>query len=139
MKNIVLALLAVVLLAACDDNLKVISRDFSVSLKSVEGNTAVAGKAVKCIFTVSGLDDENDDQLFTTFSVQDGSGIVMVENNEYEPGEAFEYDYRKEGGRMAFDFIPQTDGTQILTVSLTSDVVLRSDNITLKVKPQTTE
>lgn len=139
MKNIVLALLAVVLLAACDDNLKVISRDFSVSLKSVEGNTAVAGKAVKCIFTVSGLDDENDDQLFTTFSVQDGSGIVMVDNNEYEPGEAFEYDYRKEGGRMAFDFIPQADGTQILTVSLTSDVVLRSDDITLKVKPQTTE
>ena len=139
MKNIVLALLAVVLLAACDDNLKVISRDFSVSLKSIEGNTAVAGKAVKCIFTVSGLDDENDDQLFTTFSVQDGSGIVMVENNEYEPGEAFEYDYRKEGGRMTFDFIPQAAGTQILTLSLASDVVLRSDDITLKVKPQTTE
>ena len=90
MRILLVAAFAAILLMACDDNLQVISRDFSVTLKSVEGNTAIAGKAVKCIFTVSGLDEDNEDQLFTTFSVTDGDGLVMVENNEYEPGEAFE-------------------------------------------------
>lgn len=137
MRILLVAAFAAILLMACDDNLQVISRDFSVTLKSVEGNTAIAGKAVKCIFTVSGLDEDNEDQLFTTFSVTDDDGLVMVENNEYEPGEAFEFDYKKNGGRMAFDFIPKAAGAQKLVVSLASDIILRSDSVTLKVKPQT--
>ena len=53
MRILLVAAFAAILLMACDDNLQVISRDFSVTLKSVEGNTAIAAKAVKCIFTVS--------------------------------------------------------------------------------------
>lgn len=136
MKRMTFFLLAVLCLAACDDNLKVISRDFSVSLQSVEGNTAVAGKAVKCIFTVNGLDADNDDPLFTTFSIRNGKGKVMIESDEYEPGETFEYDYKQEGTRLSFDFVPEAAGTQVLTVSLASDLIVRSDSITLKVKPQ---
>ena len=38
---------------------------------------------------------------------------------------------------MAFDFIPKAAGAQKLVVSLASDIILRSDSVTLKVKPQT--
>ena len=46
-------MLLVLALSACDNELKLISRDFSVSLKSIDGGTAAVGKAVNCTFTVS--------------------------------------------------------------------------------------
>lgn len=44
MKKLITALCALSLLSSCDDELKLVSRDFSVTLKSIDGNTAVVGK-----------------------------------------------------------------------------------------------
>lgn len=134
MKNLIIVFMAILLLSSCDDNLKVISRDFNVTLKSVEGNLAETGKAVKCIFTVHNLDSDNNDQLFTTFTIKDGNGVIMLENNEYGPGEIFEYDYKAEGNKLAFDYIPDVAGPQTLIVTLASEIISRSDSIVLKVK-----
>lgn len=44
MKKLITALCALSFLSSCDDELKLVSRDFSVTLKSIDGNTAVVGK-----------------------------------------------------------------------------------------------
>jgi hypothetical protein len=134
MKNLIIVFVAMLLLSSCDDNLKVISRDFDVTLKSVEGNIAETGKAVKCIFTVHNLDRDNDDQLFNTFTIKDGNGVIVVDRNEYSPGEIFEYDYKTEGNKLSFDYIPDVAGTQVLVMTLASEIISRSDSIVLKVK-----
>ena len=46
MRSLISVLLLVLALSACDNELKLISRDFSVSLKSIDGGTAAVGKAV---------------------------------------------------------------------------------------------
>ena len=48
MRKLVTALCALVFLSSCDDELKLVSRDFSVTLKSIDGNTAVVGKPINC-------------------------------------------------------------------------------------------
>ena len=40
---------------------------------------------------------------------RDGDGVILVDNNEYSPGETFEYDF-KANNRLYFDFIPATEG-----------------------------
>lgn len=134
MKNLIIVFMAILLLSSCDDNLKVISRDFNVTLKSVEGNLAETGKAVKCVFTVHNLDSDNDDQLFSSFTVKDGNGVIVMERDEYSPGEIFEYDYKKEGNKLSFDYIPDVAGTQVLVMTVASEIISRSDSIVLKVK-----
>lgn len=80
--------------SSCDDELKLVSRDFSVTLKSIDGNTAVVGKPINCTLTISDLDPDNGDQILTRFEVRDGDGVILVDNNEYSPGETFEYDFK---------------------------------------------
>ena len=46
MRKLVTALCALVFLSSCDDELKLVSRDFSVTLKSIDVGTAVVGKPV---------------------------------------------------------------------------------------------
>lgn len=41
-----------VFLSSCDDELKLVSRDFSVTLKSIDGNTAVVGKPINCTLPI---------------------------------------------------------------------------------------
>ena len=120
MRKLVTALCALVFLSSCDDELKLVSRDFSVTLKSIDVGTAVVGKPVNCTLTISDLDPDNGDQILTRFEVRDGDGVILVDNNEYSPGETFEYDF-KANNRLDFDFIPA------------SELVTRSDSIKLKV------
>lgn len=132
MKNLISTLLILLLLSACDNELKVISRDFSVSLKAIDSNTGTVGKAIKCTFAVGHLDANNDDQLFTSFEVKDGNGFIVIDDKEYQPGEAFEYDY-KATDKLLFDFIPSTEGTPMLVMSVSSEVAIRSDSLVCKV------
>lgn len=132
MKKVFSFFLLVILLSGCDNDMKLISRDFSVSLKNMDSNTATVGKVVKCVFTVDGLDKDNDDLLYTSFDVEGGSGIIIIENNEYSPGETFTVDY-KQSNRLSFDFIPAVEGTQSFIMTVTSDVATRSDNFKIKV------
>lgn len=67
-----------VFLSSCDDELKLVSRDFSVTLKSIDGNTAVVGKPINCTLTISDLDPDNGDQILTRFEVRDGDGVILV-------------------------------------------------------------
>ena len=90
-----------VFLSSCDDELKLVSRDFSVTLKSIDVGTAVVGKPVNCTLTISDLDPDNGDQILTRFEVRDGDGVILVDNNEYSPGETFEYDF-KANNRLDF-------------------------------------
>ena len=118
MRSLISVLLLVLALSACDNELKLISRDFSVSLKSIDGGTAAVGKAVNCTFTVSGLDG--------------GNGVIIVGDNEYMPGESFEFDY-KANGKLAFDFVPITAGAMSLKMSVASELVTRADSVRLEV------
>lgn len=102
MRSLISVLLLVLALSACDNELKLISRDFSVSLKSIDGGTAAVGKAVNCTFTVSGLDADNGDQLLTVFDIDGGNGVIIVGDNEYMPGESFEFDYKANGRLTSF-------------------------------------
>ena len=65
-----------VFLSSCDDELKLVSRDFSVTLKSIDVGTAVVGKPVNCTLTISDLDPDNGDQILTRFEVRDGDGVT---------------------------------------------------------------
>lgn len=85
MRKLVTALCALVFLSSCDDELKLVSRDFSVTLKSIDVGTAVVGKPVNCTLTISDLDPDNGDQILTRFEVRDGDGVILVDNNEYSP------------------------------------------------------
>lgn len=122
MRSLISVLLLVLALSACDNELKLISRDFSVSLKSIDGGTAAVGKAVNCTFTVSGLDADNGDQLLTVFDIDGGNGVIIVGDNEYMPGESFE-----------FDFVPITAGAMSLKMSVASELVTRTDSVRLEV------
>ncbi|WP_307984670.1 hypothetical protein, partial [uncultured Bacteroides sp.] len=132
MKKLVTALCALVFLSSCDDELKLVSRDFSVTLKSIDVGTAVVGKPVNCTLTISDLDPDNGDQILTRFEVRDGDGVILVDNNEYSPGETFEYDF-KANNRLDFDFIPATEGEAYIVMGVASELVTRSDSIKLKV------
>lgn len=132
MKSILISLLAVVLLSSCDNDLKIINRDFSVSLKAIDGGTPTVGRSVKCTFSVNGLDPANSDELFTTFALDGGSGKILLENDEYTPGETIIYDYQK-SGKMIFDFVPESTGTQSLILSVSSEIVTRSDTVVINV------
>ena len=121
-----------VFLSSCDDELKLVSRDFSVTLKSIDVGTAVVGKPVNCTLTISDLDPDNGDQILTRFEVRDGDGVILVDNNEYSPGETFEYDF-KANNRLDFDFIPATEGEAYIVMGVASELVTRSDSIKLKV------
>ena len=121
-----------VFLSSCDDELKLVSRDFSVTLKSIDGNTAVVGKPINCTLTISDLDPDNGDQILTRFEVRDGDGVILVDNNEYSHGETFEYDF-KANNRLDFDFIPATEGEAYIVMGVASELVTRSDSIKLKV------
>lgn len=59
MRSLISALFFMLALSACDNELNLISRDFSVSLKSIDGGAAAVGKAVNCTFSVNGLDPDN--------------------------------------------------------------------------------
>lgn len=133
MRNILMTLFAVVLLSSCDNELKIINRDFSVSLKAIDGGRATVGRSIKCTFSVNGLDPANSDELFTTFSVKDGNGKILLDNHEYTPGETIIYDYL-EAGKMIFDFVPDTSGTQSLILSVSSEIVTRSDTVVINVE-----
>ena len=124
MRKLVTALCALVFLSSCDDELKLVSRDFSVTLKSIDGNTAVVGKPVNCTLTISDLDPDNGDQILTRFEVRDGDGVILVDNNEYSPGETFEYDF-KANNRLDFDFIPATEGEAYIVMGVASELVTR--------------
>lgn len=132
MRSILMTLFAVVLLSSCDNDLKIINRDFSVSLKAIDGGTPTVGRSIKCTFSVNGLDLANSDELFTTFSVKDGSGKILVENDEYTPGETIIYDYQ-EAGKMIFDYVPATSGMQSLILSVSSEIITRSDTVVINV------
>ena len=132
MRKLVTALCALVFLLSCDDELKLVSRDFSVTLKSIDVGTAVVGKPVNCTLTISDLDPDNGDQILTRFEVRDGDGVILVDNNEYSPGETFEYDF-KANNRLDFDFIPATEGEAYIVMGVASELVTRSDSIKLKV------
>lgn len=121
-----------VFLLSCDDELKLVSRDFSVTLKSIDVGTAVVGKPVNCTLTISDLDPDNGDQILTRFEVRDRDGVILVDNNEYSPGETFEYDF-KANNRLDFDFIPATEGEAYIVMGVASELVTRSDSIKLKV------
>lgn len=94
--------------------------------------TAAVGKAVNCTFTVSGLDADNGDQLLTVFDIDGGNGVIIVGDNEYMPGESFEFDY-KANGKLAFDFVPITAGAMSLKMSVASELVTRADSVRLEV------
>lgn len=132
MKKLVGVLCVCAFLSSCDDGLKLISRDFSVTLKSIDGNTAVVGKPVNCALALSDLDPDNGDRILTRFDVKGGDGVILVGNNEYSPGETFEYDY-KAADRLEFDFIPATEGEVSLVMGVASELVTRSDSVRLKV------
>ena len=132
MRKLVTALCALVFLSSCDDELKLVSRDFSVTLKSIDGNTAVVGKPINCTLTISDLDPDNGDQILTRFEVRDGDGVILVDNNEYSPGETFEYDF-KANNRLDFDLIPATEGEAYIVMGVASELVTRSDSVKLKV------
>lgn len=83
MRSLISALFFMLALSACDDELNLISRDFSVSLKSIDGGAAAVGKAVNCTFSVNGLDPDNGDQLLTMFEIEGGNGVIIVDNSEY--------------------------------------------------------
>ena len=117
MRKLVTALCALVFLSSCDDELKLVSRDFSVTLKSIDVGTAVVGKPVNCTLTISDLDPDNGDQILTRFEVRDGDGVILVDNNEYSPGETFEYDF-KANNRLDFDFIPATEGEAYIIITI---------------------
>lgn len=83
MRSLISALFFMLALSACDNELNLISRDFSVSLKSIDGGAAAVGKAVNCTFSVNGLDPDNGDQLLTMFEIEGGNGVIIVDNSEY--------------------------------------------------------
>ncbi len=132
MRSLISALFFMLALSACDNELNLISRDFSVSLKSIDGGAAAVGKAVNCTFPVNGLDPDNGDQLLTMFEIEGGNGVIIVDNSEYSPGESFEYDY-KTNGKFSFDFVPTTAGTMSLMMSVASEMVTRADSMRLDV------
>lgn len=132
MRSLISALFFMLALSACDNELNLISRDFSVSLKSIDGGAAAVGKAVNCTFSVNGLDPDNGDQLLTMFDIEGGNGVIIVDNSEYSPGESFEYDY-KTNGKLSFDFVPTTAGAMSLKMSVASELVTRADSVRLDV------
>ena len=121
MRSLISALFFMLALSACDNELNLISRDFSVSLKSIDGGAAAVGKAVNCTFSVNGLDPDNGDQLLTMFEIEGGNGVIIVDNSEYSPGESFEYDYKTKG-KLSFDFVPTTAGAMSLKMSVASEM-----------------
>ena len=132
MRSLISALFFMLALSACDNELNLISRDFSVSLKSIDGGAAAVGKAVNCTFSVNGLDPNNGDQLLTMFDIEGGNGVIIVDNSEYSPGESFEFDY-KTNGKLSFDFVPTTAGAMSLKMSVASEMVTRADSVRLDV------
>lgn len=133
MKNLC-SIVFLLLFAACDNNdFNLISLDYSVSLKTIESglDTAEIGKPVKCVFTLSGLDEKNTNELLTTFKAA-GDGVIKVEDKEYKSGDAISFDYR-ENPKFSFNFIPMAEGKQTLILSLSSAVVTHSDSIVLNV------
>lgn len=119
-------------LSSCDDEINLISKDFSVSLKAIEPNAAMIGKPVKCTFLVDGLDQNNPDELYTTFQAA-GDGIVVVNDQEYTPGESLPVDYKKDG-KFTFDFIPAVEGAQVFVMTVASETITRSDSVILSVE-----
>ena len=75
---------ALCLLSSCDDELKLVSRDFSVTLV-YRRVRAVVGKPVNCTLTISDLDPDNGDQILTRFEVRDGDGVILVDNKRIQP------------------------------------------------------
>lgn len=132
MRSLISALFFMLALSACDNELNLISRDFSVSLKSIDGGAAAVGKAVNCTFSVNGLDPNNGDQLLTMFDIEGGNGVIIVDNSEYSPGESFDFDY-KTNGKLSFDFVPTTAGAMSLKMSVASEMVTRADSVRLDV------
>lgn len=131
MKNL-FSIVFLLLLAACDGNdFNLISLDYSVSLKTIGSNldTVEIGKPVKCVLTLSGLDEKNTDELITTFKAA-GDGVIRIEDKEYKSGDAISYDYR-ENLKFSFDFIPMAGGQQTLILSVSSPIVTHSDSIVL--------
>lgn len=134
MKNLISIICVLLLFAACDNNnFNLISLDYSVSLKAIQSDldTAEIGKPVKCVFTLSGLDEKNTDELITTFKAA-GDGMIKIEDKEYKSGDVINYNYR-ENPKFSFDFFPMTEGKQTLIISLSSAVVTRSDSLVLNV------
>lgn len=58
--------------------------------------------------------------------------MIIVGDNEYMPGESFEFDY-KANGKLAFDFVPITAGAMSLKMSVASELVTRADSVRLEV------
>jgi len=125
MRNLSKTFVLLILLLSCDDNMRIISRDFSVSLESIDGHSAIVGKEVNCVFSVNHLDKDNSDDLYTTFQ---GNGIIRIESREYESGKSFDYDYRNKN-KIDLVFIPGEEGKQRFIMSVKSEVALRSDTI----------
>ena len=68
----------------------------------------------------------------TRFEVRDGDGVILVDNNEYSPGETFEYDF-KANNRHGFRFYPGNRGRGVYRHGGSQRLVTRSDSIKLKV------
>ena len=102
------------------DELKLVSRDFSVTLKSIDVGTAVVGKPVNCTLRSRISIRTMGIEILTRFEVRDGDGVILVDNNEYSPGETFEYDF-KANNRLDFDFIPATEGEAYIVMGVASD------------------
>jgi len=66
------------------------------------------------------------------FDIDGGNGVIIVGDNEYMPGESFEFDY-KANGKLAFDFVPITAGAMSLKMSVASELVTRADSVRLEV------
>lgn len=134
MKNLYSIIFLVLFAAACDSNdFDLIDLDYSVSLTAIESglDTAEIGKPIKCVFTLSGLDEKNTNELITTFKAA-GEGVIRIDDKEYKSGDAISYDYR-ENQKFSFDFVPMVAGKQTLILSLSSAPVTHSDSIVLNV------
>lgn len=131
MKNLC-SIIFLLLFAACDNNdFNLISLDYSVSLQTIGSNldTVEIGKPVKCVCTLSGLDEKNTDELITTFKAA-GDGVIRIEDKEYKSGDAISYDYR-ENPKFSFDFVPMAGGKQTFILSVSSPIVTHSDSLVL--------
>lgn len=129
MRTILFFSIFLLALSGCDNDLHLISLDYSVSLKAIESglDTAEIGRPVKCVLTLSGLDEENTSELITTFRAA-GDGVIRIDDIEYKAGDAISYDYR-ENPKLSFDFIPMAEGKQVLTLSVASEDITRSDSV----------
>lgn len=138
MKKILLLLLFVILAGCKKDEVKVYSKDFSVSM-TVPSTYAVSmvGSEVPLTISINGFDADNKGEFQTVFSTQ-SSGAIRVDGKEIPQGTTYAYDYRTKKMSLDVVYIPSSEGDKTIEVEVRCNGVVRKASVQVKaISPST--